>query len=176
MAPRSRGRHALASRSSGSYEALGRITQASETARTARGEADKAFAVVADEVKNLANQTHKATEDISQRITRVQSETQEAVQAIETITGSVKEIDLAASSIASAMEQQNASTQEIARTIEEASKGAKEVTETIAQVTEAANRTGAYAEEVLATSKDPDTQSSTFQQNVEGFVGDIRAA
>jgi len=140
------------------------------------GEAGKGFAVVADEVKNLANQTHKATEDISQRITRVQSETQEAVQAIETITGSVKEIDEAASSIASAMEQQNASTQEIARNIEEASKGAKEVTETIAQVTDAANRTGSYAEEVLSTSKDLDTQSSTLQEKVEGFVGGIRAA
>jgi len=140
------------------------------------GEAGKGFAVVADEVKSLANQTHKATEDIAGRITRVQNETQEAVQAIETITGSVKEIDEAASSIASAMEQQNASTQEIARNIEEASKGAKQVTETIAQVTDAANRTGSYAGDVLSTAKELDTQSSTLQGKVENFVGEVRSA
>jgi len=139
------------------------------------GEAGKGFAVVADEVKSLANQTQKATEDISARIEKVQNETSEAVTAIERIADSVKQIDETASSIASAMEEQTTSTQEIARNIEEASAGAQEVTATIGEVTSAADTTESTAKEVLTSADDINTQSRTLREKVTSFLDDIRS-
>ena len=46
------------------------------------GEAGKGFAVVANEVKDLAQETAKATEDISKRIEAIQADTSGAVEAI----------------------------------------------------------------------------------------------
>jgi methyl-accepting chemotaxis protein len=76
------------------------------------GDAGKGFAVVASEVKNLANQTAKATEEISAQIGDVQASTQEAVSAIEAITTTIAEVDEIASTIAAAVEEQAAATQE----------------------------------------------------------------
>ena len=140
------------------------------------GEAGKGFAVVADEVKSLANQTQKATEDISQRITKVQTETSEAVNAIERITTSVKEIDETAASIASAMEEQTASTQEIARNIEAASDGVQEVTSTIGEVTQAADSAENTSQEVLTSAKDVNEQAQALSSKVSELLENIRAA
>src|SRR6185295_7574515 len=46
------------------------------------GEAGKGFAVVASEVKDLAQETAKATEEISSRIQTIQTDTSAAVEAI----------------------------------------------------------------------------------------------
>jgi len=138
------------------------------------GEAGKGFAVVADEVKSLANQTQKATEDISQRITRVQSETGEAVSAIESVAESIKRIDEATTTIASAMEQQNTSTQEIARNIQEISQGTQNVSQNITEVTDAADRTGTSADEVRESARTIDQQAATLQQKVSDFLQEVR--
>ena len=57
------------------------------------GEAGKGFAVVANEVKELANQTSKATDDISKKIQAIQSDTQNAVKAIDEITQVINRIN-----------------------------------------------------------------------------------
>ena len=46
------------------------------------GEAGKGFAVVANEVKELAQETAKATQDITARVEAIQADTQGAVRAI----------------------------------------------------------------------------------------------
>src|SRR5690606_18068896 len=87
------------------------------------GEAGKGFAVVASEVKNLANQTGKATEEVSGQIEVMQSTTEEAVDAISEIARVIGEINEIATVIASAVEEQNAATQEIARNVQQAASG-----------------------------------------------------
>ena len=77
------------------------------------GEAGKGFAVVANEVKSLANQTAKATEDISSQVKGIQSATDEAVEAVESIGTTIRNIDEIATRVAAAVEEQTAATSQI---------------------------------------------------------------
>lgn len=87
------------------------------------GDAGKGFAVVASEVKNLANQTAKATEEISAQIKGVQASTAESVSAIEGITATIQEINDVSMSISTAVEQQSQVTQDISANMQTASEG-----------------------------------------------------
>jgi methyl-accepting chemotaxis protein len=136
------------------------------------GEASKGFAVVAAEVKNLATQTSKATEEIGTQITGVQGATQNAVNAI----ASIGEIDQIATTIAAAVEQQGAATQEIARNVEEAAKGTQDVSSNIGGVTQAANSTGAVANQVLAGARALSAQSGELRALVQSFLTQVKAA
>jgi len=140
------------------------------------GEAGKGFAVVAAEVKNLATQTSKATEEISMQINSVQGATQNAVQAIASISKTIGEIDKISTAIAAAVEQQGAATQEIARNVEETAKGTREVSSNISGVTEAANGTGAAANQVLMASRALTEQSIALKDVVQVFLNNVKAA
>ena len=140
------------------------------------GDAGKGFAVVASEVKNLANQTAKATDEISGQISGVQSATEEAVAAIQGIGKTIGEIDEIATTIASAVEEQGAATQEIARNVEQASAGTQDVTSNIGGVNQAASETGAAASEVLQSASELSQQSELLKQQVDTFVARVRAA
>ena len=113
------------------------------------GDAGKGFAVVASEVKNLANQTAKATEEISGQIGGIQNATGDAVSAIDGIGKTIGEINEISSAIAAAVEEQGAATQEIARNVEQASAGTQEVSSNITGVTQAAGETGQSASRQL---------------------------
>ena len=140
------------------------------------GEAGKGFAVVAAEVKNLATQTAKATEEIRNQITGVQGATQDAVTAIGSIGKTIGEIDQISTTIAAAVEEQGAATQEIARNVEEAAKGTQEVSSNIGGVTEAANSTGAVANQVLSSARALSHQSGELRSLVQTFLNDVKAA
>ena len=105
------------------------------------GEAGRGFAVVAAEVKKLANQTAKATEDISHQITQIQRATTETVDAVSRIGGKVGEIDQVSAAIAAAMEEQSATTQEISRSVGQAATAAQTVTEMMGGVVQIASDT-----------------------------------
>ena len=91
-----------------------------ESARA--GEHGKGFAVVAGEVKDLAQETAKATADITQRIGTIRDDAAAAIEAIRTIATVISRIDGFQNSIAAAVEQQSASTRETARNIAEAAR------------------------------------------------------
>jgi len=140
------------------------------------GEAGKGFAVVASEVKSLANQTSKATEEISGQIAEMQQATAQTVSAIETIGAIIAQIDEIASAIASAVQQQSAATQEIASNVDQASKGTTEITSSITGVTQAADQTGAASKQVLDAAAALSGQADKLRGEVERFFANIRAA
>jgi len=140
------------------------------------GEAGKGFAVVASEVKSLANQTAKATEDISAQIAAVQNVTREAVDAIKRIGGTIAEVSTIATSIAGAVEEQGAATQEITRNTQEAATRTRDVTENISGVTDEANATGAAADGVRTAAESLGQQADRLRNQVNDFLTKIRAA
>jgi methyl-accepting chemotaxis protein len=105
------------------------------------GEAGRGFAVVANEVKELAKQTAKATEDISQRIATIQTDARSAVEAISKISGIIGQVNDISATIATAVEQQSATTSEMARNVSEAAKGSGEVAKNIAGMAHSAYNT-----------------------------------
>ncbi|UUX49029.1 methyl-accepting chemotaxis protein [Nisaea acidiphila] len=140
------------------------------------GEAGKGFAVVASEVKNLANQTAKATEEITAQISAMQNETSSAVSAIGTITETVARVSEIATGIASAVEEQNSATSEISRNVQEAAQGTQMVSSNITSMTEGAEETGTAASQVLQTAREVAQQSNSLNETVRRFLDEVRNA
>ncbi|QGY01303.1 HAMP domain-containing protein [Methylobacterium mesophilicum SR1.6/6] len=140
------------------------------------GAAGRGFAVVASEVKALAEQTARATEEISGQISRVQDSTGQAVTAIGSITARIQEISGVATTIAAAVEEQGAATQEIVRNVTQAAQGTGAVTSTITGVAGAAEETGAAASQVLGAASELSRQSEHLAAEVGRFLATVRAA
>jgi len=137
------------------------------------GEAGKGFAVVANEVKELAKETAKATEDISQKIEAIQQDTGSAVSAIAEISVIINQINDISNTIASAVEEQTATTNEISRNVAESSKGTCEIAQNIVSVAEAARNTTEGASNSQRAASELARMTAELQEIVAGFtIGD----
>jgi methyl-accepting chemotaxis protein len=140
------------------------------------GEAGRGFAVVASEVKALAEQTAKATGEISQQISGIQAATQDSVTAIKEISATIGRMSEISSTIAAAVEEQGAATQEISRNIQHAATGTQEVSSNITEVQHGATETGSASEQVYSAAKSLSSDSNRLKLEVGKFLSSVRAA
>jgi methyl-accepting chemotaxis protein len=133
------------------------------------GEAGKGFAVVANEVKELAKQTAKATEDISQKIAAIQTDAKGAVEAIGKISEIIGRVNDISSTIATAVEEQSATTSEMSRNVTEAAKGSGEVAKNITGVAQAAQSTSSGATESQKAAQALSQMSTELRELVGQF-------
>ncbi|MDI6908802.1 methyl-accepting chemotaxis protein [Nocardioides sp.] len=133
------------------------------------GEAGKGFAVVANEVKELAQETARATEDISRRIETIQTDTEAAVAAISQISGIIAQINDAQTTIASAVEEQTATTNEMSRNVNEAALGSTDIADNITGVARSSSDTTMAAESTSQAAEELARMAAKMQQLVGQF-------
>ncbi|UQD74997.1 MCP four helix bundle domain-containing protein [Bradyrhizobium japonicum] len=140
------------------------------------GEAGRGFAVVASEVKALAEQTAKATGEIGQQISGIQSATQDSVGAIKDISDTIERLSEISSAIAAAVEEQGAATQEISRNVQQAAEGTHQVSSNITDVQRGASETGSASSQVLSAAQSLSGDSNRLKLEVGKFLTTVRAA
>jgi methyl-accepting chemotaxis protein len=140
------------------------------------GEHGRGFAVVASEVKALANQTAKATEEISAQIQDIQAATGQAVSAIQAIGGTIAEIDEISNEIAAAVDQQGAATREIAGNVQQAADGTRDVNNNILSVGRASEQAGQATSKLLDAANGLSSQSDRLKSEVGSFLGSLHVA
>ncbi len=133
------------------------------------GEAGKGFAVVASEVKELAQQSARATEDISQRVLGIQDDATATASALAAITDVIERINETQATIASAVEEQTATTNEMTRSVHDAATGSRTIAGNIGRVADAAGASSAGAEQTLSSAKELAAVAGELQVLVSGY-------
>ena len=139
------------------------------------GDAGRGFAVVAHEVKALAGQTAKATEEISQNVSLIQSSTKNAVDAVREIGHAVSEINAITTNISHAIGQQDAATREISVNAQGAAQGNATLVHNIGSLRDAIGQTSTVAASVLTASDELNATAETLSREVETFFDNLRA-
>ncbi|MGJ7439897.1 methyl-accepting chemotaxis protein [Aquipuribacter sp. MA13-6] len=133
------------------------------------GEAGRGFAVVASEVKELAQETAKATEDITRRIETIQGDTASAVEALGTVTGIISDINSYQTTIASAVEEQTATTGEMSRSIHGAASSGRSIADLVAEAARGSAETRDGVEAIQAAADDLVVTARELQDSVADF-------
>jgi len=140
------------------------------------GDAGRGFAVVAAEVKALAEETAKATSEISRHITGMQTATNQSVAAIKDIGGTIGKMSEISFAIAAAVEEQGVATEEISRNVQQAAQGTQQVSCNIVDVQRGSVETETASSQVLSAAQSLSRESSRLKLEVGKFLNSVRAA
>lgn len=139
------------------------------------GDAGKGFAVVATEVKSLADQTAKATEEISSHIAQMQEATDHAVGMINEIGKTIENVAGSTEEIARAAEQQMAATSEIAASAANAASRTQLVTSSIDEVNQAAGQTDTAANDLNLSAMALADETTAVNKLFEQFMVEVKS-
>lgn len=140
------------------------------------GESGRGFAVVAQEVKSLADQTARATADISKKIAGVQALSSESAACISSVAHATREVCSIAEAIASSVGMQNEATSEIARSVQRSSERTHDLSEMVNSMRASAQASGVVAEDVRQSASELADQTQRLQAECSGFLKRVRAA
>ncbi len=134
------------------------------------GDAGKGFAVVASEVKELANQTAKATEEISQQISDIQTSTEQTVQTFERVSSTINEVSTISGDTSTAVSQQVGTTQEISESALGAASGTSDMIKELDLIGDLISQTSSASDQVIEAISGMQTQGSNLRESVSKFL------
>jgi len=140
------------------------------------GDAGRGFAVVAAEVKTLANQTSRATDDISQQIAAIQEATKRSVDEIASIARAMGDLTGVSTSIATAVEEQSATTRDIAESIHVAAGHTARASADIGSVEQAVALGAVAIGDITSWTSKLSSRAADLESKVAAFFKRVRAA